>query len=149
MSANAPAFIANGNINPSTVVKIDPAAATDFHVIQAAAGTDKPVGIATDSTYQPPGVTGSDGYAAHVDQPIPVYGEGEVCLAKAGASAITRGQFLTSDANGNVIPILYTLDGANLVPPNPLWAIAEALESANASELVRVVVRIFPLAYNA
>lgn len=137
MSANAPGFIASGNINPSVAVKLDPS--NNFHVLQAAAATDKPIGIAQDGTYQPPGVQGSDGFAAHTGQPITVYGEGEQCLWQVGASNITEGDWLKSDANGKAATIAFTL-GASTI-----FQVGIALESANAGELCRVVVKVSPV----
>jgi len=135
MSAAAPGFLATGNINPSVAVKSD--TTKNFHVAQCSAATDKPVGIAQDGTYYAPGVAGSDAYAAHDGQPITVFGEGEQCLMKVGSGAgVTAGDALKSDGSGNAVTIAFTL-GAGTI-----WQVARALETANASELVRVTVAI-------
>lgn len=136
MSAAAPGFMASGNINPSTFVKLDTTAGDNFHVLQAAAAADRPIGIAQDGTYYAPGIAGSDGYAAHAGQPITVYGEGEQCLLKVGAAAVTQGDYLTCDANGDAKTVAFTSGAGNI------WHGAIALEAANAGELVRVVVKI-------
>jgi len=131
---DAPAFIANGNINPSVFVKID--STINFGVIQAAAATDKIFGVSDDGTYQPPGVTGSDGYAAHQNQPIKVYADGDVALITVGVAAITAGDYLKSDANGKAVTVVFTL-GAGTI-----FAGGQTLESANPGELARMFVRV-------
>lgn len=134
MSAAAPGFIASGNISPSVAVKLDPTA--NFHVLQCAAASDPPVGISQDGTYYAPGVAGSDAFAAHAGQELTVFGEGEQCLWKVGASAVTEGDYLTSDANGLAKTIAFTGTGGRI------YQTAIALESAAAGELVRVVIKI-------
>jgi hypothetical protein len=136
MSAAAPGFIASGNINPSVAVKLDTTAGANFHVLQCAAATDRPLGIAQDGTYYAPGIAGSDGFAAHTGQEITVFGEGEQCLWKVGVAGVTQGDYLKSDANGDAVTVAFTL-GAGTI-----WATAIALEAANAGELVRVVIKI-------
>lgn len=134
MSAAAPGFLASGNINPSVFVKLD--TTKNFHVAQCAAATDRIVGVAQDGTYLAPGIAGSDGFAAHDGQELTVFGEGEQCLIKVGASAVTEGDYLTSDTNGDAKTVAFTSGAGNI------WHGAVALESANAGELVRAVVKI-------
>lgn len=134
MASQAPGFLASGNISPSVAVKLDPTG--NFHVLQAAAATDATIGIAQDGTYYAPGVAGSDGYAAHAGQTLAVYGEGEQCLWKVGASGITAGDQLTSDANGLAKTIAFTAGSGHV------YQTARALETANAGELARVVVEL-------
>lgn len=144
MAANAPAFFASGNITPSTFVKLDNTAGKSFHVLQCAASSDRPIGVAQDGTYYAPGVVGSDGYAAHAEQQITVYGTGEQCLLKVGAAAVVAGSYLTSDANGNAVAVAFT-EPATYTVGTLIFAGAIALEDANPGELCRVVVIHTPL----
>src|SRR5579859_4615229 len=110
MPLNAPAFLANANISPAQFVKLDATAGNNFKVLPCAAATDKIVGISQDSTYQPPGVIGSDGFAAHAGQPLDVYGDADVCLLQIdGGAGVTAGDFLTSTAAGFGKTIAFTL----------------------------------------
>jgi hypothetical protein len=136
MALNAPQFFANGNINPSVFVKIDTTSGKNFSVIQAAASSDSPVGISQPGTYQPPGVTGSDGYAAHVNQTLMVYGNADVCLLKIGTGGCTAGDYLTSDVSGAGVTVAFTEGTGHIFHG------AQALETAAAGELCRVVVNI-------
>lgn len=97
MAANAPAYIASGNINPCRFVKAD--ATKDFHVLQCTGTSDKPVGISQVGTHQPPGVTGSDGFAAHSGETLEVFGPGDQCLLEAGGT-IAAGDHLGPDTSG-------------------------------------------------
>lgn len=136
MPLNAPAFLANGNISPSRFVKQDTGASEDFMVIQTTAATDHIIGVAQDGTKQPPGVTGSDAFAAHALEAIQVYGPGDVCLLKIGSGGCTRGDYLKSDGSGQGITCAFTL-GANTI-----FTGAIALETANNGDLARVLVLI-------
>src|SRR5258708_2594224 len=133
---NAPAFIANGNINPSVFVKLDVTAGNNFKVLQAAANTDRIIGISQDSTYQPPGLVGATTVAAAAGQPIQVFGVADVCLLSIGAGGCTAGDYLTSDASGNGVVLTLT-DGAVI-----RFYGAVALETNAANDLGRVVVKI-------
>jgi hypothetical protein len=137
----APAFFATGNITPSFFVAPD--TAKPFHVKAiTAAKTQEIVGIADQGTYQPPGVVGSDAFAAHDGQPIRLYQDGDVCLLKIDAGAgVTAGDLLGSTSTGTGITIAGTVSGSAIY-----FQGATALETANAGELCRVVVRIVPLA---
>lgn len=98
-----PNFIANGNILPSTFVKIDSTQAMPS-VIQAAANTDVLIGVSKESTDQAPipALTGTQ-YAAIAGENCKVYQVGQACLLTIGAGGCTAGDFLTSDASGNGI----------------------------------------------
>jgi hypothetical protein len=135
MSLQAPSFFANGNINPSVCVKLDATTGKNFMVLQAAAATDKVIGVSEDGTRQPPGVTGSDGYAAHQNEPIKVYGAGDVCLLAIGSGGVTAGDYLKSDGNGAGVTVAFTL-GAGTI-----FTIGQTLETAAQNELARVIVR--------
>jgi len=133
MPLNAPAFIANGTIRPSRFVKID--ATKDHAVLEAAAQTDRIIGIAQPGTQDAPGVVGSGTEAAAAGEQLLVYGEADVCLLEAGA-AIVRGDVLKSDAQGRGTPVLFS-ETANI------FFGARALESAAAAgEKIRVVVSL-------
>lgn len=136
MSAHSPRFLANGNINPSVAVKIDSSANQGFMVIQATSNSDHVVGISQVGTYQPPGVTGSDGFAAHQFQPLQVFGIGEECLWLVDSGAgVTEGDYLTvAGASGGAKTVAFTAGAAHVT------IVAIALETANASEYVRVLV---------
>lgn len=145
MAAVAPRFLATGNVNPSVVVEAD--TSKNFHAKGSIANTSahKPLGISQEGSYYPPGVLGSDGYAAHDGQPLNIFGEGEECLLKVGSGAgVTAGDDLTWDTTaggGNAVTIAYTFSGTYSTSAG-IWKVARALETANASELVRVLVQI-------
>lgn len=129
MSAERPSFIANGNILPSSFVKIDTTAAMPS-VVQASAATDILIGVAKESTDQPPipQLSGTQ-YAAVAGENCRVYQVGDSCLMTAGSGGWTAGDRLTSDASGNAI----TASGTNTV-----GAIALMTTPAGALGRVRV-----------
>lgn len=149
MAAVATRYLATGNIATSVVVSAD--TAKPFHVkavpgagaciTNAAILANKPQGISQEGSYYPPGVLGSDAYAAHDGQPLNIFGEGEECLLLVGTSGITAGDDLTFDANGKGVTIAYTYD-ASYTANVGVWKVAKALETANAGELARVLVQI-------
>ncbi len=97
-------FIAGGNILPATFVKIDSSVGQPT-VIQASAATDKLIGIAQESTDQPPipQLTGTQ-YAANAGENVRVYQNGDTCLLLVGTGpGVTAGDELTSDATGAAI----------------------------------------------
>lgn len=122
-------FIANGNITPSTFVKID-TTQTCTSVIQAAAATDYPIGVSKESTDQPPipTLTGTQ-YAAIAGENCKVYQVGDTCLLNIGSGGCTAGDKLTSDGSGNGI----TASSGNIY-----GAIALETVSANFAARVRV-----------
>lgn len=128
MPSRSPNFIASGNINPSVFVKVDPA--NNFAALQAGVG-DQPVGVSQEGTRNPPGVLGSDGFAAHAGETLTVFGEGFECLLTFGGN-VTAGDYLVPDASGR---------GITLVPATGLNKYgAQALESGVLGEKRRVVV---------
>jgi hypothetical protein len=135
MASAAPNYLATGNVNPSVFVAFD--TAKPYHVQQVGtAKTQIIVGIADQATYDPPGLNGSAAYAATDGKPLRVYGQGDQCLLKVGSGAgVTQGDLLRSDASGNAVTVVGTVSGTA-----ELYVGARALESANASELVRVEV---------
>jgi len=78
-------YNAEGAIPPFTIVK---PGANDFGVLQAAAATDKLIGVTTE-------------LSANANEPVDVIHEG-VANIKAGGN-VTRGDLVTSDANGNAV----------------------------------------------
>lgn len=154
MSAVAPRFIcsanqaamngeANAGIQVCSIVKLDATETNGFEVEQASAVTDKPVGIAQEGSWYPPGVLGADDLAAHPGQPLTVYGDGEECLAIVGSAAVVAGDSLAADTTANHQGFLKTVAftaGAGIV-----WQVARALESGNSGEKIRVLVQIAPI----
>jgi hypothetical protein len=134
MAARTPRFIAGGNINPASFVKIDTTVGNNFFVVQATADTDKIIGIAQQGTYQPPGVTGSDGLAAHSGQPVQVYGLGEETLLQI-AGTVTQGDLLKTNASGFGLSASITVTGTAVK-----WVGAIALESGVSGDWIRVLV---------
>lgn len=145
MAAVAPRFLATGNINTSCVVEAD--TTKPFHVQGSVSNTSahKPLGIAQEGSYYPPGVNSLDSFAAHDGQPINVFGEGEECLMKVASGAgVTAGDDLTWDSTANggyAKTIAYTYSAAYSTSAG-IWKVARALETAAAGELVRVLVQI-------
>lgn len=124
-----PNFVANGNISPSTFVKIDATQAMP-NVIQAAANTDILIGIAKESTDQPqtPQYSATQ-YAAVQGENCRVYQVGQVCMLNIGSGGCTAGDMLTSDASGN---------GITTAPGAGKRVGAIALMTASALTLARV-----------
>lgn len=97
-SGNAP-FVANGNIPPSRIVKID--ATADNRVILAGVG-DLGIGVSQQGTRRAPYSTLNDGFCAIAGEELRVFQTGEIAPVEAGA-AITRGVRVGSDATGRAI----------------------------------------------
>ena len=127
MSAERPNFIANGNILPSSFVKIDTTQAMPS-VIAASANTDILIGIAQESTDQPPipQLSGTQ-YAAIAGENCRVYQVGDVGLLTVGSGGLTAGDRVTADASGYGV----TASGTAVVG-------AIALMAAPAGALCRV-----------
>lgn len=99
-------LVANGNISPAVFVKLD--TANDDYVLQSTAGTsshgDPTIGVSgVDTDRAPLSDLIATQYHAQQGEPCRVYQAGEICLLTIGA-AVTVGQRLKSDANGNGIP---------------------------------------------
>lgn len=113
---------AGGNINPSVFVKLD--TSNDNSVVQASAASDFVIGVSTPSTKAFNGTV-----AAASGDPINVFGLGDVCLLLCGSGGWTRGDSLTSDANGAGV----TASSGNIIG-------AKALESTAYQAFGRVMV---------
>lgn len=127
MGAERPNFIANGNILPSSFVKIDTTQAMPS-VVQATANTDILIGISKEAAKDPPipQVTGTQ-YAAAAGENCRVYQVGDDCLLTVGAGGLTAGDRVTADASGYGV----TASGTAVVG-------AIALMTAPAGALCRV-----------
>lgn len=123
-----PQLVANGNIPPSVFVKID--TSKNHAVLKNAAATTPSIGISGTSTKAPPGISGSSTNHAEQGDPCEVFSIGDICLLTLGGS-VTRGDRLTSDANGA---------GVTAATTNEYGAIA--LESGSSGELIRVQVSL-------
>lgn len=129
-------FIAAGNINPCRVVKKEAGSGKNFTVLEAAALTDLPVGIAQEGTYYAPGVS-TNTYAAFSGVGLRVYQDGEECLAEA-ASAILAGAALTVNGSTDARVVSNALGGSTAG-----WVVGYALEDASgAGSKLRMIVRI-------
>jgi hypothetical protein len=126
-----PNFIANGNITPSSIVKIDATQAMPS-VILATANTDVTIGISKESTDQPqtPQFSGTQ-YAAVAGENCRVYTAGQVCMVLTGSGGLTAGDFVTSDGSGL---------GITTAPAAGKRVVAIALMTAPAATLCRVFV---------
>lgn len=119
---------AAGNISPCRIVRVT----SDGHgVTQAAASTAKPIGISGRSSRRAPGTAADDGYHAISGEACEVYQVGDRAMVETGgASGVTVGQELKSDANGRAI----TASSGDYV-------VGIALETATASsQFVRCAV---------
>ena len=130
----SPGFIAGSTVSPSQFVNIS--SAGDWTVIPATAGSAI-IGVSQDYMAQAPGTFGADiTVAANTGQGVAVFGAGQIAMVNSGA-AITRGQFIKSDANGNAIPLTTN----NPVVPQFIGGVA--MESALAAgNLIRIWVQL-------
>lgn len=140
MAANGPQYFATSNVPVS--VFLTPDTAKPFHAkVVGTAKTQEIIGVSDDATYDPPGVNGSTAYAATDGKPLKVFSDGDICLVTVGSGAgVTAGDLLRSDGSGNAVTVVGTVSGTAL-----LYVGGVALETANASELVRIVVRLLVL----
>jgi hypothetical protein len=105
MASQGPGYLAGGTIYPSKFVTQDNQT-VPFQCVQAVSGSVI-LGVSDYRVNQIPGTLGAASLpipAATVGQPIMVFRDDEECLLTAGA-AVSAGQYLTSDANGNAVPI--------------------------------------------
>ena len=100
MGAERPNVMANGNILPSSFVKLDPTSAMPA-VLQATANTDILFGIAKESAKDPPipQLSGTQ-YAAAAGDNLRVYQVGDDCMLTVGSGGLTAGDRVTADASG-------------------------------------------------
>jgi len=93
-------FVANGNISPSRLVKIDPTA--PGKVLQCSAASDVAVGVCQAGTHNASVATFDDGYAAVAGLNVNVFTVGDLCQVQSGGT-ITAGDRLTSDSSGRAV----------------------------------------------
>lgn len=131
-----PSFRDSGNILPSYFVIVDPAETIGYCKVAASASVDAdnwPLGVSQEGTKDAPGTTGASAYAATDEDPIDVYGQGDVCLLTIGSGGCTAGQLLKPDSTGKGIIIDTSSGGAQFYG-------ARALETAIEDDLCRVQV---------
>ena len=134
--ASNPRYIAGGTIEPCRFVKAD--ATGPFKVIQAAAITDKIVGISQPGSHDAPGLSGSGTDAAVSGESINVLGLGEEGLLELGGT-VDEGDYLRSDANGKGVALAFTFSGTATA-----FYGARALEAGISGDFRRVQCQIGP-----
>jgi hypothetical protein len=121
-------FVANGNITPSSFVKLDTTAVGKLLIC----GSDDPVyGVSQEGTRNPPYTGLDDGYAAIAGENCRVYLEPEECWLRIGSGGCTAGDMLNSDASGYGVTTTTETHNAG----------ALALETGLEGQLIRVRVR--------
>jgi len=134
----SPNFVANGTIAPS--VFVTPDGTLDNHVVQAS--TNQPIqGVSQNFTDYPP-IPSASTNAAVQGESLKVYGNGTICMLKAGSGGWVQGNKLKSDNNGCGVPIAASGTTAQEVG-------AIALTNANAGEYGRVQVFLESKVYPA
>jgi hypothetical protein len=118
-----PPIVAGGNILPSTFVMISTTA--DKTALQATANAPI-LGVSQVGTHDAPGISGAATYAATAGQSIQLFVSGDICQVAVGASSVTRGDLLKSDANGNAVTGSPAVDNIG----------ARALESGTSGQLI-------------
>lgn len=94
-------YVANGNVKPNRLVKID-SSVTPPRIIQASANTDDIIGVSQIGTHNAP-ITGlNDGYAAIAGMNCKVWIVGDRAQVEAGA-AFNAGAELTADSQGRAV----------------------------------------------
>lgn len=111
MSVFKGSYIANGNIAPSRLVKLDSSA--DGKVLQCGAG-DKCVGVSQEGTRYAPYTPLDDGYAAIAGEEIEVYLTGSECYLEAGGT-VAPGDRLKADSSGRGVATTTNLDEYNVM----------------------------------
>lgn len=101
-----PNFIANGTIQPSRFVCIDPT--VNKAVTQAADATHFIIGVSQEWSVKAP-IPGATSEAANQNDPVKVYTSGDICLLSATSAGWTSGDRLTSDSAGSGV----TASGTN------------------------------------
>lgn len=99
MSHTAPSYVASENIGVSLFVNI--LANTD-HQIEVCDANDVAIGVSDYAPQDPVLPGGSLGPAATTGNPCRVFGLGETCEVRAGAS-IQAGAYLKPDVNGKAV----------------------------------------------
>ena len=120
---------AGGNIRPFRIVKISTAA--DSTVLESASATSTNIGVAQEGTRRAPGTGDDDGFAAIAGENIEVLGPGSGTARVQLTGTSTRGDAITSDANG--LGTTTTTEGDCIIG----WA----LQSGVAADVVRVLMQ--------
>ena len=97
MPAQAPSFIAKGNIPPSVFVK-----QSGDHGVVICGANDEAVGVSHEGTRTAP-ITGVTPMTAETGEPVMVYTEPFTCEVTAG-DTIVAGDKLKPDASGFAVP---------------------------------------------
>lgn len=101
MQPGSPSFTASANINPRKFVKIS----GDYQVAQCVAN-DVAFGVSQLGVKDTP-LPGGGTIAAASGDPVRVFGQGE-CVPMSAGAALTAGQFVKPDANGDPVPAVAT-----------------------------------------
>lgn len=123
---------AGGTIAPARVVALSTTA--DNQVLQSASNTSPNIGIAQKGTRRAPGTGDDDGNAALINEQLQVWGPSCVGEGELGGT-VTRGDRVTSDANGRLITTTTTGD----------QVVGFAMQSGVLSDLVAILVQPFTL----
>lgn len=126
----APSLKAGGDINPSRFIRLD--TSDDNTAVECSAATAAILGISTDATKVAP-QDGASTLAAEAGDHVEWRKDGDVALLELGTGGATRGDTLTSDANGQGIT---TTTDANFYG-------AIALESGSAGDKIEVLVTAY------
>ena len=125
----SPQLVAGGNISPSVFVKVS---ASADNTGLAASNGDRPIGISQVGPAQPPGVTGSDSFAAHAGEEFQLFGIGDICLLKAGSAVCWT-------SNDLLMPSAANDGGTTASSGNWAGAIALSTQAANTYGRVQVL----------
>lgn len=126
-------LLAGGDISPARFVYVSAA----FTVSQCTAITQTPIGVATEATKDPPGLTGASALAAEAGDQISVWPIGQMCKVSAGA-AFSAGALLSTAADGQAI----TATGTGTV------VAAIAFEAATAADQLVDILILSPYQLN-
>lgn len=135
----APNFVANGNITMCRFVKVDTSG--NQKVLQAGSNVDV-VGIAQNFSDYAPIPSVATQYAAVAGEVIKVAGDGEQALLEIGSGGCTAGDYLVSDTNGKGV-------SAATTGPTAQFVGAQTFVTANAGDIIRVIVKRIPKYYPA
>lgn len=98
----SPNFTANGTIQPSRFVLVDPASTSGDQVIQASTATTELIGISQEFSKLAP-IPNATSEAAAAGDLVKVYGLGEICLLQSTSAGWTANDRLCADADGKGI----------------------------------------------
>jgi len=102
MSGNNPSYVAGADLATSIFVKF--AATGVSNTVHPAADGDAPMmGVTNEGSREAP-IPSITPLAAKSGETCAVYGLGETCEIKVGASAIDAGDFLMADSDGKATP---------------------------------------------